>query len=421
MKDYLSKIFTGDKILWGVILLLFIISGVEMFSAISFSAYNAAARGSNHLGPFFSHMLHLGIGAVALIVIPKIPFEKLRILFFFAVFMSIILLLLTIVSGKEVNGASRALVLGGFELQTIEFGKFALIVCLSEILGRNYRQGDPLLKEKFPMKSFLYLVGFIVVFCGLIATQNLSTAVILVGVSILMMLIAEVDIKKIGALNGIGLVFVLLIFGIHKAMPESYRNSDRYILKRVGTWENRITEIIEETFSEDVDKDTYKITDENRQIINSEIAIAMGYKPCGPGNSTQRDYLPLAFSDFIYAILIEEWGIIGGFITILLYLCILARAGRVVRKCDRKNLVQALMVMGLSLLIVIQAFINMGVAVHLGPVTGQQLPLISRGGMGIILTCCYLGIIINISNRVLNENNETENSVNTIESNDNDQ
>jgi cell division protein FtsW len=236
-----------------------------------------------------------------------------------------------------------------------------------------------------------------------------------------MMLIAEVDIKKIGALIGIGLVFVLLIFGIHKAMPESYRNSDRYILKRVGTWENRITEIIEETFSEDVDKDTYKITDENRQIINSEIAIAMGYKPCGPGNSTQRDYLPLAFSDFIYAILIEEWGIIGGFITILLYLCILARAGRVVRKCDRKNLVQALMVMGLSLLIVIQAFINMGVAVHLGPVTGQQLPLISRGGMGIILTCCYLGIIINISNRVLNENNETENSVNTIESNDNDQ
>ena len=415
MKDYLSKIFTGDKILWGIILLLFIISGVEMFSAISFSAYNAAARGSNHLGPFFSHMLHLAIGGLALVIIQRIPFEKLRIMFFLEVFVSIILLLLTIVNGKEVNGASRALVLGSFELQTIEFGKFALIVCLSEILGRNYKQGDPLLKEKFPMKGFLFLTGFIAVFCGLIATQNLSTAVILVGVSLLMMIIAEVDLKKIGMLIGGALILILLVWSINKALPTDLQ------LKRLVTWENRIIEVVESFTNDENNTETYKITDENRQIINSEIAIAMGYKPCGPGNSTQRDYLPLAFSDFIYAILIEEWGIIGGFITILLYLCILARAGRVVRKCDRKNLVQSLMVMGLSLLIVIQAFINMGVAVHLGPVTGQQLPLISRGGMGIILTCCYLGIIINISNRVLNENKETENSVNTIESNNNDQ
>jgi cell division protein FtsW len=415
MKDYLSKIFTGDKILWGIILLLFIISGVEMFSAISFSAYNAAARGSNHLGPFFSHMLHLAIGGLALVIIQRIPFEKLRIMFFLEVFVSIILLLLTIVNGKEVNGASRALVLGGFELQTIEFGKFALIVCLSEILGRNYKQGDPLLKEKFPMKGFLFLTGFIAVFCGLIATQNLSTAVILVGVSLLMMIIAEVDLKKIGMLIGGALILILLVWSINKALPTDWQ------LKRLVTWENRIIEVVESFTNDENSAETYKITDENRQIINSEIAIAMGYKPCGPGNSTQRDYLPLAFSDFIYAILVEEWGIIGGFITILLYLCILARAGRVVRKCDRKNLVQSLMVMGLSLLIVIQAFINMGVAVHLGPVTGQQLPLISRGGMGIILTCCYLGIIINISNRVLNENKETENSVNTIESNNNDQ
>ena len=255
----------------------------------------------------------------------------------------------------------------------------------------------------------------IAVFCGLIATQNLSTAVILVGVSLLMMIIAEVDLKKIGMLIGGALILILLVWSINKALPTDWQ------LKRLVTWENRIIEVVESFTNDENNAETYKITDENRQIINSEIAIAMGYKPCGPGNSTQRDYLPLAFSDFIYAILVEEWGIIGGFITILLYLCILARAGRVVRKCDRKNLVQSLMVMGLSLLIVIQAFINMGVAVHLGPVTGQQLPLISRGGMGIILTCCYLGIIINISNRVLNENKETENSVNTIESNNNDQ
>lgn len=412
MRDYLSKIFTGDKVLWGIILILFIISGVEMFSAISSSAYKAAARGSNHLMPFYGHLLHLGIGALALVIIQKIPYDKLRLIFFVAVFVSIILLILTPLVGKEVNGASRAIQLGGFELQTIEAGKFALIFCLSEILGRNYRQGDPLLKEKFPMKSFLFLVGFIGIFCGLIATQNLSTAVMLGGLSILMMIIAEVDWKKIGMLIGGIFVVVFLVWAVHKALPDSWQ------LERFVTWENRIVDFIS---GEEDSENAYKITDENRQIINSEIAIAKGYKPCGPGNSTQRDYLPLAFSDFIYAILIEEYGIIGGLFTILLYLCILARAGRVARKCDKKNLVQSLMVIGLSLLIVIQAFISMGVTVHLGPVTGQQLPLISRGGMGIILTCCYLGVIINISNSVLNENTENEISANSIENKKDDQ
>lgn len=412
MRDYLSKIFTGDKVLWGIILILFIISGVEMFSAISSSAYKAAARGSNHLVPFYGHLLHLGIGALALVIIQKIPYDKLRLIFFVAVFVSIILLILTPLVGKEVNGASRAIQLGGFELQTIEAGKFALIFCLSEILGRNYRQGDPLLKEKFPMKSFLFLVGFIGIFCGLIATQNLSTAVMLGGLSILMMIIAEVDWKKIGMLIGGIFVVVFLVWAVHKALPDSWQ------LERFVTWENRIVDFIS---GEEDSENAYKITDENRQIINSEIAIAKGYKPCGPGNSTQRDYLPLAFSDFIYAILIEEYGIIGGLFTILLYLCILARAGRVARKCDKKNLVQSLMVIGLSLLIVIQAFISMGVTVHLGPVTGQQLPLISRGGMGIILTCCYLGVIINISNSVLNENTENEISANSIENKNDDQ
>lgn len=403
MRDYLSKIFTGDKILWGIIFILFIISGVEMFSAISSSAYKAAARGSNHLAPFFGHLLHLGVGGLALIIIQKIPFDKLRLLSFVAVIISIILLILTPFLGKEVNDAKRAIEVGGFELQTIELGKFALIVCLSEILGRNYKQGDPLLKEKFPMKSFIIMVSIIGIFCGLILIQNLSTAVILGGISLFMMIIAEVDWKKIGMLIGIVLCAVLLVYGVNKALPEKYQ------LERFSIWEDRVIEI----FASKDEENAYKITDENRQIINSEIAIAKGYKPCGPGNSTQRDYLPLAFSDFIYAILIEEWGLIGGLFTILLYLCILARAGRVVRKCDRKNLVEALMVIGLSLLIVLQAFVSMGVTVHLGPVTGQQLPLISRGGMGIMLTCCYLGIIINISNKVLNENKE-EPSDNTI-------
>jgi cell division protein FtsW len=396
MKDYLSKIFTGDKVLWLIILLLFIVSGVEMFSAISSSAYKAAARGGSHLGPFYNHLFHLGIGAIALIAIQKIPFEQIRLLSFLAVIASLVLLILTPFIGKEVNGASRAIQIGSFEFQTIELGKYALIVCLAEILGRNYKQGDPLLKESFPLKNFLILVGIIGLFCSLILIQNLSTAVILVLISLFMMMIAEVDWKKIGILIGSVLAVVLLVFAVHSVLPKDWQ------LKRFVTWENRVLEM----FSSKNEEDAYKITDENRQIINSEIAIAKGIHACGPGNSTQRDYLPLAFSDFIFAILVEEWGIFGALVTILLYLCILARAGRVARKCDRRNLVPALYVIGLSLLIVLQAFVSMGVTVHLGPVTGQQLPLISRGGMGIILTCCYLGIIINISNKVINEEKE---------------
>lgn len=412
MKDYLNKIFIGDKILWGIIFFLFIMSGVEMFSAISFSAYHAAAKGGSHLTPFYNHLSHLAGGAIALIIIPRVPFKDLRFWCFLAVIFCFILLIATMLSGKNVNSATRAISIGGTAIQTIEFGKFALIACLAEFLGRNYKKGDPLLKESFPRRAFIGVCIFITIFCGIIAPQNLSTACILAFVSLLMMIIAEVDLKKIAAFIGIIFALVFLIWGVHKfIIPEKYK------LVRFVTWENRIIEILDSSSSEE---DTYKITDENRQIINSEIAIALGYNACGPGNSTQRDHLPLAFSDFIYAIIIEEWGIVGGFVTILLYLCILARAGRVVLKCERKDLVYALLVIGLSLLIVVQAFVNMSVAVHLGPVTGQQLPIISRGGIGIILTCAYLGIIQNISHNILYVENK-ENSVNTIENKNNDQ
>lgn len=404
MRDYLSKIFTGDKILWGIIFILFIISGVEMFSAISSSAYRSALRGGTLLDPFTEHVYHLIIGAVAILVIQRIPYKTLRATLFAGCIVAVILLLLTPFLGKEVNGASRAIDLGFMELQTIEAGKFVLIFCLSEILGRNYKKGDPLLKEKFPWKSFWVAFFVTLSICGMIAVQNLSTAVMLGIISLAMMVIAEVDWKKIFTFVGIIIAVIVLVWGVHKVLPSDWQ------LERFNTWENRMLEFVGSTSSEDKGK-ALVITDENRQIINSEIAIAKGYKPCGPGNSTQRDYLPLAFSDFIFAILVEEWGLAGGIFTILLYLYILARAGRVAKKCTEHNIGQALIVLGLSLLIVTQAFISMGVTAHIGPVTGQQLPLISRGGMGIILTCCYLGVIINISNIVLGEKKEDETSV----------
>ena len=189
-------------------------------------------------------------------------------------------------------------------------------------------------------------------------------------------------------LGGVLAVLLLIFFFLIKVFPDA-------VPDRMVTWGNRIEDFATEMTADKNDADRYRITDENRQIMNSKIAIANGISPSGPGNSEQRDYLPLAFSDFIFAVIVEEYGILGAVFTIALYLGILFIGGQIARNCDRAY--PALLVTGLSILIVLQAMISMAVTVQLGPVTGQPLPLISRGGTSILVTSAYLGIILSIS------------------------
>lgn len=384
MKELIRKIFKGDAILWTIIILLFIVSGMVMFSAISSSAY----RHDDYLSPFWGHLKHLCLAFVIILVVHQFPFRSIRLGLWFIPLLSLILLILTSFMGKDVNNASRSIVIAGFEIQSIEITKVAIVILFSEILGYFNTHKE----KKMTIKPFCIMSGILVLFCFLVMIQNFSTAFLLFGVTILMMYIGRVSLKYIVSLIGI----IVLVGGLFIGGSYAF-NIENKITKRVDTWVSRLVQHNESTANQS-DNKTIVIDDSNRQIINSKIAIANGISPCGPGNSIQRDYLALAFSDFVYAVMIEEYGIFfGGICVILLYVIILARTGKIARRCGPNEATESLLVIGLGLIIVLQAFINMSVATELGPVTGQTLPLISRGGMSLLVTAFCFGLILGIS------------------------
>ena len=379
MKELIRKIFRGDAILWSTVIALLIISGVIMFSAISSSAH----RYDDYLIPFWGHLKHLCLAFVIIMVVHQFSFRNIRLLLWVIPVISLILLILTPIVGKSVNGAIRSISIGGFEIQSIEITKLAIVILFAEILGYFNTHKD----KQMSIKPFCIMSGILGTFCFLVMIQNFSTAVILFGVTMLMMFIGKVSIKYIASLIGILVVVGGLFIGISYALK-----LDNFATSRVETIVNRF----ERRMYSDESK-TIVIDDKNRQIINSKIAIANGISPCGPGNSIQRDYLALAYSDFVYAVIIEEYGMLGGIATILLYVIILARAGKIARRCGPDEATEGLLVIGLALIFVLQAFINMAVATELGPVTGQTLPLISRGGMSLFVTSFGFGLMLGIS------------------------
>lgn len=383
MKELIRKIFRGDGILWFVILSLLAISGVIMFSAISSSAYNY----DNHLLPFWGHLKHLFMALAVILIVHQFAFRNIRLFLLLIPIASLLLLILTPSLGRDVNGAMRSITIGGFEIQSIEISKVAIVILFAEILGfynTHY-------KKPMALKPFCIMSGILGVFCFLVMIQNFSTAFILFMVTCLMMLIGKVSFKYI--LSLIGVVIVVAGFFIGFSYAFKIENG---ITKRVNTWVGRIDQYNAKE-GNNKESATIVIDDKNRQIMNSKIAIANGIQPCGPGNSVQRDYLALAYSDFVYAVIIEEYGMYGGIFTILLYIIILARAGKIARQCKQEEATESLLVIGLALNIVTQAFINMSVATELGPVTGQTLPLISRGGMSLLVTALSFGLILGIS------------------------
>ena len=236
-----------------------------------------------------------------------------------------------------------------------------------------------------PFKRIMIITGVV---CLLIAPENLSTAALLFGVVFLMMFIGRVAIKKLlilaGALAGvaiIGVAFLVLT-----------KNSDLPFLHRFDTWRARI-----EKFTDDTEVPAAKFDiDKDAQIAHARIAVATSnVVGRGPGNSVQRDFLSQAFSDFIFAIIVEELGLIGGAFVVFLYVCLLIRVGRIAKKCDRTF--PAFLIIGIALLLVSQAVFNMMVAVGLAPVTGQPLPLISKGGTSTLINCAYIGMILSVS------------------------
>ena len=291
-----------------------------------------------------------------------------------AMFLAIPLLLLTLMKGSNLNEASRWLALPGTSLtfQTSDFAKLALIMYVSRVLSQKQEKIESL-KE-----AFIPVVLPVIIVCALILPANFSTAAVLFTTCFVMMFIGRISYKHLLSLMGMGLVAVLLILAVGKLAPK--------VFPRFGTWMKRI-----ENFSSN-EKDAKG----NFQVEQSKIAIATGgIIGKGPGKSSQRNFLPHPYSDFIYAIIIEEYGLCAALVILLLYLILLFRGTRIATKSPR--MFGSLLAFGCAFSLVFQAMINMAVATNLFPVTGQPLPMLSMGGTSIWFTSIGIGIILSVS------------------------
>ena len=381
--DLLKSIFKGDKVIWIIFLCLCLISIIEVFSAASTLTY----KSGDHWGPITQHSIILMIGAIVVVLMHNIPYKWFQVFPVFLYPISVVLLafvtLMGVITGDRVNGAARWMSFMGLQFQPSELAKMAVIIAVSFILSK--KQDD----EGANPKAFKYIMILTGLVCMLIAPENLSTAMLLFGVVVLMMFIGRVAFKKLAMLLGglalagcLGVIFLL-------AIP---KDTDIPFLHRFDTWKSRITNFTEK---EEVPAAKFDI-DKDAQIAHARIAIATSNViGKAPGNSIQRDFLSQAFSDFIFAIIIEELGLVGGAFVVILYIWLLVRTGRIAQKCERTF--PAFLVMGIALMLVSQAILNMMVAVGLFPVTGQPLPLISKGGTSTLINCAYIGMILSVS------------------------
>lgn len=369
MNENIKKYFHGDGVIWGVIIALSLISLLAVYSATGTLAYKYQHGNTSYY--ILKHLTYMFIGLMIVFVSHHIPYTFYSRLSQLLLLICIPLLMITLVFGRHLNDASRWLTLPGIGLtiQTSDFAKLALIMYLARLLSLKQENIKDLKKAFIPLLLPVALV------CLLILPANFSTAAILFFTCLVIMFIGRVQFKQIMALVGIGVVLGGLYIGI--ALMTKHEG-------RINVWKHRI-----ENFASGESGDNF-------QADQAKIAIATGgILGKGPGNSTQRNFLPHPYSDFIYAIIIEEYGLVGGLTIMFLYLWLLFRAGIIVRKSDRTF--PAFLAIGITVILVFQAMINMAVAVNLFPVTGQTLPLVSMGGSSQLFTSFSLGILLSVS------------------------
>ncbi|CCZ70902.1 cell cycle protein FtsW/RodA/SpoVE family [Bacteroides sp. CAG:702] len=380
--DLLRNLFKGDKVIWIIFLLLCLVSIIEVFSASSTLTY----KSGDHWRPITMHIILMLVGAVVVVIVHNIPCRWFKT-FILLLPVSWILLISVLAIGALTNGARRWIDLGFIQFQPSELAKMGTIITVAYILSRMQEENGANSKA---FRYILYVTGFT---CLLIFTENLSTAVLLAFSVLLMMYVGRIPFRQLGALVGIGAAALFLALATIKFVPAE--TWDDIGLHRMVTWQSRLDNHFDTSV---IPPEKFDI-DADAQIAHANIAIASsGILGKGPGNSVQRDFLSQAFSDFIYAIIIEELGLVGGGIVAFLYIWLLMRIGRIARSCDKSY--YAFLVMGIGFLLVTQAMFNMLVAVGIMPVTGQPLPLISKGGTSTLVNCAYIGIVLSISRHI---------------------
>lgn len=400
-KKTLSNIFKGDKVIWMIFFFLCIISVVEVFSASSGLTY----KSGSYMSPLVKHLGILMMGIFCMVITLNIKCKYFKILTPFMLIISFFTLIWVFIAGQSTNGAQRWVSLIGIQFQPSEIAKGTLVLATAQILSALQTDHGA---DKNAFKFILIVCAFIVPLIGL---ENLSTAALLCLVILLMMVIGRVPMRQLGKLLGVTLAFILAVFaGVmllgtdrgnvnsNKKMTEQVEQGKKEegmlakVFHRADTWKSRIDKF---TSSEEVAPSEVDL-DKDAQVAHANIAIASSnVVGKGPGNSVERDFLSQAFSDFIYAIIIEELGVEGAVGVAVLYIMLLFRTGRIASRCE--NNFPALLAMGLALLLVTQALFNMCVAVGLAPVTGQPLPLVSKGGTSTMINCIYVGVILSVS------------------------
>ena len=376
----------ADPYIWGLYIALLVISVIELFSASS-----SEVSASNVYMPLIRHGMFLVGGLGLVLLIQNVHYKNIS---HFAVGMAILslgLLLFSNFFGVEINGAQRAVKIAGFTIQPAEIVKYSVVILLARILGREQKGGG--ISTKGVISSALVAV----VFAACLWKNGLTNTLLLFMVSVCMFLIGGMKWKQF--------IVVMLIYGVCAGLLYLIKYQDEKVDEfdkvgqteqvskaddRTGTHKGRITRFLAGVNPED------PIDDYNRQVVFSKIAQANGgVFGQGPGNSRESARLPLAFSDYIYSIIVEDTGLVGGIALLIIYMMLLARAGRIAYRC--RLAIPSFMIMGCAVLIVLQALVHMAIVTGLFPVSGQPLPFISKGGTSVLVMSVAIGTMLSVS------------------------
>lgn len=368
------KNIKGDRLIWAIAALLAIFSFLPVYSAASNLAY--VGGNGNTFAYFVKHFMHLVLGFAIIYGVHKVPYRYFKGLSIVMMPVIIVLLVLTMLQGTTIEGANASrwiqIPIVNMSFQTSTFAFVVLMVYVARYMSKIKDVNITFKESILPLWIPVFLV------LSLILPANFSTAAIMFLMVVVLVFLGGYPIKYLAVIIGSGILGLVFFVLVAKAFPDAMPN-------RVDTWMSRI-----ENFSNGEE------TEADYQIEKAKIAIASGgIQGVGPGKSIQKNFLPQSSSDFIFAIIVEEYGLLGGFTLMIFYLWLLFRIVIVSQKSD--TIFGKLLVLGVGLPIVFQALINMAVAVELFPVTGQTLPLISSGGTSIWMTCLAIGIILSVS------------------------
>ena len=365
MSSWIKNInLEGDRTIWGVVLALSLSSVLVVYSTAGW-----------HF--LFSHITKLLLGLFAIYVVHKIKFKYFSKLGQLGFWFSLVLLVLVLLIGVSVNGASRWLQIAGQQFQPSDVAKLAILIYMARQISRHR-------EYLHNFKDLVwYVLGPLVLVCALILPNNFSTAALVFINGLVLMFVGKIRLKFIVGIIGVAFVGALIIYGAAKFTPLGTK-----IMPRSATWVSRI-----DSFFVDAEGD-----EQTKDFQQTQALVAIqngGITGVGPGKSTQRSILPYSSSDFIYAIIIEEYGFLGGVTALLFYLILMFRAIRISLRVE--SVFGSLLTIGLMFSLVFQALINMLVSVEVLPVTGQTLPLISMGGTSIVFSCIAIGIVLSVS------------------------